>query len=186
MVFMVDFGKRNFWKMDRDFLNFRKFKQNWTMWPCSDCDKLLWSKQSLNDNLRKKHNVENKNAKVYQYGHCKISFTRTCISLRHLRTQHQSTNSYRCFFCPTYFGSLASLSDHQELHHSKLPSTSVSINNACDLIDFSTESVNSKFQIHQLKLNSCGVLELFNYLVSQKENIIRFVDYLLKSVPNIK
>ena len=134
----------------------------------------------------KKHNVDNKNAKVYQCGHCEISFTRSCNLLRHLRSQHQSTNSFRCFSCPNYFGSLASLSDHQELHHSKLPSTSVSFNNVCDLIDFSTEAVNSKFQIHQLKLEGCGVLEPFNYLVSQKESIIRFVDYLLKSMPNLK
>ena len=34
------------------------------MWPCSECDKLFQSKPSLNDYLRKKHNVENKNAKI--------------------------------------------------------------------------------------------------------------------------
>ena len=124
----------------------------------------------------KKHNVENKNAKVYQCGNCEISFKRSCNLLRHLRSQHQSTNSFCCFSCPTYFGSLASSSDQQELHLSKLPSTSVSFNNVCDLIDFSTEAVNSKFQIHRLKLEGCGVLERFNDLVSQKESIIHFVD----------
>ena len=156
------------------------------MWPCSECDKLLRSRRSLNDHLRKKHNVENKNAKVYQYGHCETSFARSCNLLRHLRSQHQSTNSFRYLFCPTYFGSLASLSDHQELHHSKLPSFSVSFNNVCDLINFSAEAVNSNFQFHRLKLEGCGVLEPFNYLVSQKEIIIRFVDSLLKSMPNLK
>ena len=134
------------------------------MWPCSECDKLLRSKRTLNDHFRKKHNVENKKAEVYQCGYCEISSTRSCNLLRHLRSQYQSTNSDRCFSCPTYFRfrSLASLSDHQELHHSKLPSTSVSFNNVCDLIDLSTEAVNSKFQIHRLKLEDCGVLESFN------------------------
>ena len=104
---------------------------------------------------------------------------------RLLRSQNQSTNSYRCFSCPTYFGSLASLSDHQELHF-KLPSTSVSFNKVCDRTDFSTEAVNSKIRIHRLKLDNCGVLQPFNYLVSQKESVVRFVDDLLKSKPNLK
>ena len=184
MVVLVDFGKRNFWKPDHDFFKFRKFNQNWTMWPCSECDKLLRSKRSF-QTICEKNKVENKNDKFYQCGHCEMSFTRSCNLLRHLRSQHQSTNSFRCFSCPTYFGSLASLSDHQELHHSNLPSTSVSFNNVCVLIDFSTEAVNSKFQIHRLKLEGCGFLEPFNYLVSQKEIIIRFVVYLLKSTPNL-
>ena len=153
------------------------------MSPCSEYDKQLRSKRSLNDHFRKKHNVENKKAKSYQCGHCEISFTRSCNLLRLLGSQHQSTNSYRCFSCQTYLGSLASLSDHQELHHSKLPSTSVSFNNVCHLIDFSTEAVNSKFQFHRLKLENCGVLEPSNYLVSQKESPIHFVDCLL---PNLK
>ena len=88
--------------------------------------------------------------------------------------------SYRCFPCPTYFGSLASFSDHQELHHSKLPSTSVRFKNVCSLIDFSTEAVNSKFQIHRLKLEGWGVLEPFNRLVSQKESFIRFVGFFVE------
>ena len=91
MVSVVDFGKRNFWESDHDFFKFRKFNQNWTMWPGSECDKMLRSKRSLNHHLRKKHNVENKNARDYQCGHCEISFTRSCNLLRHLRSQHQST-----------------------------------------------------------------------------------------------
>ena len=106
--------------------------------------------------------------------------------MRHLRSHYQSTNSFRCFSCPTYFGSLASLNDHRELNHFKLPFTSVSFNNVCDLIHFSTEAVNSKFQIHRLKLEGCGVLVPFNYLVSQNKSIICFVDYLLKSMPNLQ
>ena len=56
---------------------------------------------------------------------------------------------------------------------------SVSFNNVCDLIDFSNEAVNCKFQNHRLKLDGCGILEPFNYLVSQKEkkSISRFVDF---------
>ena len=82
-------------------------------------------------------------------------------------------------------GSLASLSDPQELHHSKFASTSVNSNNVCQPIDFSAETVISKFQIHRLKFKGWGFLEPFNCLVSQKKSIIRFAVYLLKSRPNL-
>ena len=147
MVFLVDFGKRNFWKLDHDFFISRNFNQNWKWGLAVNAINCFRQSDHWMTTCEKseKNSVENKNAKVYQCGHCEISFTRSCNLLRHLRSQHQSTKSYPCFSCPTNFGSLASLRDHQELNHSKLPLTSVSFNNICDLIDFSTEPVNSKF-----------------------------------------
>ena len=118
----------------------------------------LQSKRSLKDHLRKNHNVEN-NDKVYQCGHCDISFTRSCNLLRHLRSQHLSLKSDRCFSCPTYFRSPAPLGDHQELHHSSLPSTSVSFNNVCDLIDFSTEAMKTP-SAKVRRLRCSGTLQL--------------------------
>ena len=121
-----------------------------------------------------KNNVENKNAKIYQCGLYEISFTRSCNLLRHMRSQHYLTNSFCFFFCPAYFGPLASLAGHQELHHSDLPCTFVSFNNVRDLIDFSTEAMNSKFQIHQLKSEGCRVLEPSTTLFLKENEFLSF------------
>ena len=135
------------------------------------CDKLLSSKRALNDHKRKKHNCqENVSAKIFKCGHCEVSFTKSCNLLRHLRSQHESGSSYRCFSCPTYFGELKSLTDHQEQYHNDISSSTAKVDFS-DLLDFTTEAVNSKFRIHRLKLDDNSVLEPFNYLILVREKL---------------
>ena len=149
-----------FSKWDYDFFKFflRDFPK---MFPCDECDKLLSSKRALNDHKRKKHNCqENVSAKIFKCGHCEVSFTKSCNLLRHLLSQHESSSNYRCFF-PTYFGWLNALTDHQEQYHNDISSSTANVDFS-DLLDFTTEAVNSKFRIHRLKLDNSDVLEPFN------------------------
>ena len=55
-----------------------------------------------------------------------------------------------------------------------------------DLLDFSTEAVSAKFQIHRFLSESDRVLKPFNFLISNKEPLIGFLKTLLHSTPNIK
>ena len=105
--------------------------------------------------------------------------------MRHLRNQHNSSGNYRCFSCPTYFGSLSTLTQHQEQYHSEVSLGRPNIN-VSDLLDFTTEAVNSKFQIHRLMLEDSDALEPFNYITSQKDRITAFVNSLLSVTPNVK
>ena len=147
------------------------------MFPCCECDKLLSSKRALNDHKRKKHNFEAIDlAKVFKCGRCEVSFTKSCNLLRHLRNQHNSSGNYRCFSCPTYFGSLSTLTQHQEQYHSDVSLGRPNIN-VSDLLDFTTEAVNSKYQIHRLKLEDSDALEPFNYTTSQKDRITARILY---------
>ena len=156
------------------------------MFPCCECDKLLSSKRALNDHKRKKHNFEAIDlAKVFKCGHCEVSFTKSCNLVRHLRNQHNSSGNYRCFSCPTYFGSLSTLTQHQEQYHSDVSLGRPNIN-VSDLLDFTTEAVNSKFQIHRLMLEDSDALEPFNYITSQKDRITAFVNSSLSVTPNVK
>ena len=157
------------------------------MFPCSECDKLLGSKRSLQDHKRKKHNFEASDlAKIFKCGHCEVVLlTRSGNLLRHLRNQHNSTGSYRCFSCPTYFGNHPALNQHQELYHSDISFGRASID-VSDLLDFTSEAVNSKYKIHRLKLENSGVLEPFNYLISLKQKMIAFVNSSLSTEPNVK
>ena len=156
------------------------------MFPCCKCDKLLTSKCALNDHKRKKHNFETIDlAKVFKCGHCKVSFTKSCNLLRHQRIQRNSSGNYQCFSCPTYFGSLSTLIQHQEQYHSDVSLGRPNIN-VSDLLNFTTEAVNSKFQIHRLKLEDSDRLELFNYIISQKDRTTAFVNSLLSKTPNVK
>ena len=99
----------------------------------------------------------------------------------HLKYQHKSSGNYRCFSCLTYSGNLSILTQHQKYH------SDVSLGiNVSDLLDFITEAVNSKFQIHRLKLEGSDGLERFNYIISQKDRIIAFVNSLLSVTPNVK
>ena len=148
------------------------------MFPCDECDKLLSSKRALNDHKRKKHNCqENVSAKIFKCGHCEVFFTKSCNLLRHLRNQHESGSSYRCFSCPTYFGELKALTNHQEQDHNDVSSPNANVDFS-DLLDFTTEAVNSKFRIHRLKLDDSGIPEPFNYLILVREKIISFVNAL--------
>ena len=143
------------------------------------------SKRALNDHKRKKHKCqENVSAKIFNCGHCKVSFTKSCNLLRHLRSQYESGSSYRCF-CPTYFGELKSLTDHREQYHNDISSSTPNVDSS-DLLDFTTEAVNSKFRIHRLKLDDSSVLEPFNYLILVREKIISFVIALLRETSNLK
>ena len=155
------------------------------MFPCDECDKLLSSKRALNDYKRKKHNCqENVSAKIFKCGHCEVSFTKSCNLLRHLRSQHESGSSYRCFSCPTCFGELKSLTDHQEQYHNDISSSLANVDFS-DLLDFTTEAGNSKFRIHRLEFDDSSVLEPFNYLILVREKII-FVNAFLRETSNLK
>ena len=155
------------------------------MFPCNECDKLLSSKRALNDHKRKKHNCqENVSAKVFKCGHCEVFLTKSCKLLRHLRNQHEWGSSYRCFSCPTYFGELKALTDHQEQYHNDISSSNANADFS-DLLGFTTEGVNSKFRIHRLKFDDSGVLETFTYLILVREKIISFVNALLREKLNL-
>ena len=156
------------------------------MSPCCKCHKLFSSKRALHDHKRKKYNFEAIDlAKVFKCSGCEVSFTKSCNFLRHLRNQHNSSGQYRCFSCPTYFGNLSRLTQHQEQYHSYVSPGGPNIN-VSDLLDFTTEAVNSKFQIHRLKLEDSDGLEPFNYIISQKDRIIAFVNSFLSVNPNVK
>ena len=77
------------------------------------------------------------------------------------------------------------MTQHQEQYHSDVTFGRPNIN-VSDLLDFTTEAVNSNFQIHRLKLEDSDVLEPFNYIISQKDRIIAFVKYLLTVTPNVE
>ena len=142
-------------------------------------------KTFLNDHKRKKHNCqENVSAKIFKSGHCEVSFTKSCNLLRHLSNQHASGSNYRCFCCPTYFGELKALTDHQEQYHNDISSDEKV--DFSDLLDFTTEAVNSKFRIHRLKLDDSGVLEPFNYFSLVRDKNISFVNALLRKRSNLK
>ena len=156
------------------------------MFHCCECDKLLSSKRALNDHKRKKHNFQAIDlAKVFKCGQSEVSFTKSCNLLRHLRNQHISSGNYGCFSCPTYLGSLSTLTQHQEQYHSDVSLGRPNIN-VSDLLDFTTEAVNSKFHIHRLKLEDSDALEPSNYISSQKDRITAFVNSLLSVTPNVK
>ena len=112
-------------------------------------------------------------------------FTKSCNLLRHLGNQHNSSGNYQGFSCPTYFGNLSTLTQRQEQYHSDVYLRRPNIN-VSDLIDFITEAINSKFQIHRLKLEDSDGLEPYNYIVSQKDRILAFVNSLLGVTPNVK
>ena len=173
-----------FSKWDHDFFKFF-LRDLPKMFPCDECDKILRSKRALNDHKRKKHNCqENVSAKIFKCGHYEVSFTKSCNLLHHLRSQHESASSYRCFSCPTYFGELKSLTDHQEQYHNDKSSSTGNVDFS-DLLDFTTEAVKSKFRIHRLKLDDSSVLEPFNYLILVREKIISFVNALLRETSNL-
>ena len=157
-----------------------------TMFPCCKCDKLFSSKLALNDHKRKKHNFEVIDlVKVFTCGHCEVSFAKSCNVLRHLKNQGKSSANYQCFSSPTYFGNLWTMTQHQEQYHSDVSLGRPNIN-VSDLLDFTIEPVNSKFQIHRLELEDSDGLEPFNYIISQKDGIIAFVKSLLSVTPNDK
>ena len=109
-----------------------------TMFPSCKCDKLLSSKRALYDHKQKKHKLEEIDlAKVFECGHCEVSFTKSCNLLRHLRNQNNSSGHYRCFSCPTYFGNFSPLTQHQEQYHSDVSFGGPNIN-VSDLPDFTT------------------------------------------------
>ena len=173
-----------FSKCDHDFFKF--FLQDFSkIFPWDEYDKLLSSKRAFSDHKRKKHNCQkNVSAKIFKCGHCQFSFTKSCKLLRHLRNHHKSGSSYRCFSCPTYFGELKALTDHQEQDHNDI-SSNANVDFP-DLLDFTTEAVNPKFGIHRLKLDDSGVLEPFSYLILVREKLISFVNALLSETSNLK
>ena len=77
------------------------------------------------------------------------------------------------------------MTQHQEQYHSDVSLGRPKIN-VSDLLDFTTEAVNSKFQLHQFKLEDSDGLEPFNYNISQKYRITVFVNSLLSVTPNVK
>ena len=106
--------------------------------------------------------------------------------MRHIRKQHNSNNSVRCFSCPTYFGNEAALVDHNEVFHGETKTPHSNTIDVSSLLEFTTKAISSKFLIHRVKLESDRALEPFNYLVSQKDGVIGFVNNLLKETPNVK
>ena len=116
--------------------------------------------------------------KTFLCGDCDSWFPTTSNLLRHNRNQHDSSNPYRCFSCPTYF-------HHNEVFHTEeIVNTNVLA--VSDLLDFSTEAVSVKFQIHRFLSESDRVLKPFNFLISNKEPLIGFLKTLLHSTPNVK
>ena len=168
-----------FSKWDHQFFKF--FLQHFPkMFPCDECDKLLSSKRALNDHKRQKHNSQkNVSAQIFKCGHCEVSFTKSWNLLRHLRNRHESGSSYRCFSCPTYFGELKALTDHQQQYHNDISSSNANVDFS-DLPDVTTEAVNSKFRIHRLKLDDSGVLEPFNYLILVREKNYLFCERVIE------
>ena len=177
--------KCSFSKWDHDFVKFF-LRDLPKMFPCDQCDKFLSSKRALNDHKWKKHNCqENVSAKIFKRVHREVSFTKSCNLLRHLRSQHESGSSYRCFSCPTYFRELKSLTDNQEQYQNDISSSTANVDFS-DLRDFTTEPVKSKFRIHRLSLDDSNVLEPFNYLILVREKIISFVSALLRETSILK
>lgn len=153
---------------------------------CTECDKLFGSERALKDHMRKKHDRKiNSNAKVFRCGECDTCFTISSNLLRHIRNKHNSSNSYRCFSCPTYFGNQGALGDHNKVFHAEATAPTT-IDDVSSVLEFSTKAMNSKFHIHRLKLDSNRALEPFNFLISHKEKVIGFVNKLLNDTPNVK
>ena len=71
------------------------------------------------------------------------------------------------------------MTDHQEQYHNDISSSTAKVDFS-DLLDFTTEAVNSKFRIHRLKLNGSSVLEPFNYLILVREKNYFFCERVIE------
>ena len=91
--------------------------------------------------------------------------------LRHLGSQHRMNESHRCPACPTIFGSLTTLNEHEETNHMHEPlPTSQSAS-----VEFTTQAFNSRFQIHRMKMEDSVFIDPFNCLVSIKNELLAFI-----------
>ena len=154
------------------------------MYSFRECGKILVSQRALTNHLRTKHPNTNNATKVFQCGHCSVAFTQTKNLLRHLRSQHNMNENHRCPACPTIFGSLTTLNEHEEnvhLHH-PLPITQ----SASATVEFTTQAFNSRFQIHRMNLEDSGFIDPFNCLVSFKNELLAFVNSKLQVARSVR
>ena len=154
------------------------------MYSCRECGKILVSQRALTNHLRTKHPNSNNATKVFQCGHCSVAFTQTKNLLRHLRSQHNMNESHRCPACPTIFGSLTTLNEHEEtVHlHQPLPIT----HSASATVEFTTQAFNSRFQIHRMKMEDSGFIDPFNCLVSFKNELLAFINSKLQVARSVR
>ena len=108
-----------------------------------------------------------------QCGHCFVAFTQTKNLLRHLRSQHNMNESHRCPACPTFFGSLTTLNEHEETVHLHQPLPTCQLASAT--VEFTTQVFNSRFQIHRMKKEDSGSLTRSTACCRSKTNYWPFL-----------
>ena len=156
---------------------------------CETCGNLFQTQRFLNNHFRTKHQQNIiKTAIFLQCGECAAQFTKSCNLIRHLRNQHESSNVHRFYFCPLCFAKEKTHNDHELAEHGlaeeNLPRKG---NGDPDQVEATTVAVNNRFKTHCLKLPKDELsIDPFNYLVSQQQSIIDFIDDELQKVPNLK
>ena len=156
---------------------------------CEICGNLFKTQRFLNNHLRTKHQQNIiKTAIFFQCGECAVQFTKSCNLIRHLRNQHESSNVHRCFFCPLLFAIEKTLHDHELAEHGLAEENLTHKGNGNPAqVEAMTLAVNNRFKTHCLKLPKDELsIDPFNYLASQQQSIIDFIDAELQKVPNMK
>ena len=152
---------------------------------CEICGNLFKTQRFLNNHLRTKHQQNIiKTAIFFQCGECAAQLTESCNLIRHLRNQHESSNVHRCFFCPLIFAMEKTLHDHELTEHGLAEENLTRKGNGNPAqVEATTVAVNNK----RLKLPKYELsIDPFNYLISQQQSIIDFIDAELQRVPNMK
>ena len=156
---------------------------------CELCGKTFTSQRFLGNHLKTKHNQNTiEKSLLFRCGECETEFNRTCNLLRHLRDQHGSASSHRCFHCPKYFAFASSLEIHERTDHGmeEVPTVRNYSSNPVP-VEFTATAISSRFQTHRLKLERGNdSLDPFNYLISQQPRIMDFIDDELRAVRNMK
>ena len=156
---------------------------------CDTCGKVFTSRRFLNNHLKTKHNqnlVENSTS--FECGECRSQFNRSHNLLKHLRNQHQSPSAHRCFFCSTYFAHEKSLHFHERKDHglNEIKHQKKRIFSSAP-VEFTTKAINDRFKVHRLKIMRTDLcIDPFNYLISNQQNIMDFVNEKLSQSSNLK
>ena len=159
------------------------------MLSCETRGKMFKTQGFLNNDLRNKRQLNIiKTAASFHCGECGAQFTKSKNLVRHLRSQYQSANPQRCYFCPQFFPMENSLNDHEQkdpgLNVKNVPQKRFA-NPAS--IEATTVALNNRFTTHCLKLPKDELsIDPFNYLVLHQPNIMDFVDAQLQKVLNMK